>query len=71
MRMGSKLPSRRYGIMVREGVVKISPNEPCPCGSTVKFKKCCDAASGISGWWRRRRAVQAKIRQLNEQARNG
>jgi uncharacterized protein YecA (UPF0149 family) len=21
---------------------KFKPNEPCPCGSGVKFKKCCD-----------------------------
>lgn len=24
-------------------VVKVGRNEPCPCGSGKKFKKCCDA----------------------------
>ena len=24
-------------------VVKVGRNEPCPCGSGRKFKKCCDA----------------------------
>jgi len=23
--------------------MKISPNSPCPCGSDVKYKKCCQA----------------------------
>lgn len=22
-------------------MAKINPNEPCPCGSDIKFKKCC------------------------------
>lgn len=24
---------------------KVGRNDPCPCGSTKKFKKCCGAAS--------------------------
>ena len=25
----------------RRSTPKIKPNEPCPCGSRKKFKKCC------------------------------
>ena len=27
----------------REGVTKVGRNDPCPCGSGNKFKKCCGA----------------------------
>eukprot|EP00038_Savillea_parva_P009313 m.182674 g.182674 ORF g.182674 m.182674 type:complete len:517 (+) comp15600_c0_seq1:67-1617(+) len=27
--------------------VKVKPNEPCPCGSGLKFKKCCFSVDGI------------------------
>jgi hypothetical protein len=57
---GSRLATQRSGVQVREGVVKIGPNEPCPCGSKVKYKKCCGQVQGIRGWWRRRKAIQAK-----------
>lgn len=26
---------------------KVGRNEPCPCGSGIKFKKCCGAGSGL------------------------
>jgi len=26
---------------VRRTTIKVGPNEPCPCGSGKKFKKCC------------------------------
>jgi hypothetical protein len=26
---------------VRKPTIKVGPNEPCPCGSGVKYKKCC------------------------------
>ena len=26
----------------------VGRNEPCPCGSGKKFKKCCDGKSGLS-----------------------
>jgi len=61
---GAGLTTQRSGIEVREGVVKIELNEPCPCGSGVKYKKCCRAATGIKGWWRRRKVIEAKRRQL-------
>lgn len=64
VRRGGRLGTRNYGVEVREGVVKISPNEPCPCGSGVKYKRCCDAATGLMGWWRRRRARKAKQKTL-------
>ena len=28
---------------VRRADVKIYPNDPCPCGSGKKYKKCCGA----------------------------
>lgn len=62
MRRTNKLPTRRFGIAVREGVVKIGRNESCPCGSGKKYKRCCEQASGLSGWWRRLLARRAKSR---------
>jgi len=35
---------------VRSAANKIGPNDPCPCGSGKKYKKCCmqkDKASGM------------------------
>lgn len=25
----------------RKATIKVGPNEPCPCGSGLKYKKCC------------------------------
>lgn len=30
----------------REGVVKVGRNDPCPCGSGEKYKRCCGLGSG-------------------------
>jgi len=60
LKLTSKLSTRRRGITLRRNVVHIAPNEPCPCGSGRKYKKCCENASGIRGWWRRRKALQIK-----------
>jgi hypothetical protein len=51
---------RKQGVMVREGTVKIGRNEDCPCGSGMKYKNCCGGATGIRGWFRRRRALRAR-----------
>ena len=45
---------------------KVRPNEPCPCGSGKKFKKCCDApgtraASGLPHTQADRAAVFQKL----------
>jgi hypothetical protein len=37
-------PGERQGPVVRE-TPKVGRNEPCPCGSGKKFKKCCGAAA--------------------------
>jgi uncharacterized protein YecA (UPF0149 family) len=31
--------------IVRRSEAKIGRNEPCPCGSGLKYKKCCGAAT--------------------------
>jgi len=28
----------------KTAAAKVKPNDPCPCGSGKKFKKCCGAA---------------------------
>ena len=35
-----KFPSTLVSTFVRESP-KVGRNEPCPCGSDKKFKKCC------------------------------
>ena len=35
--------ARQRGTVRNEGV-KIYPNDPCPCGSGKKYKKCCGKA---------------------------
>lgn len=29
---------------------KIGRNEPCPCGSGLKYKQCCEGHEGQPGW---------------------
>ncbi|MBL8296217.1 MAG: SEC-C domain-containing protein [Bryobacterales bacterium] len=38
-----RLPPRGAGSVVREFLKseKVGRNEPCPCGSTLKYKRCC------------------------------
>ncbi|MDX1503354.1 MAG: SEC-C metal-binding domain-containing protein [Thermoanaerobaculia bacterium] len=28
---------------------KVGRNEPCPCGSGKKYKKCCGAPAAVTG----------------------
>ncbi len=41
----SEIPAYRFdkgiGGMMQSGTRKIYPNDPCPCGSGKKYKKCC------------------------------
>ncbi len=60
-RYSARVSTRKQTVAVREGVVKIGRNEDCPCGSGVKYKNCCGGATGIKGWFRRRRAIRAKM----------
>ena len=38
-KIGQDLLKNTPGLKVQEG--KIKPNDPCPCGSGKKYKKCC------------------------------
>lgn len=38
-KIGQELLKNTEGVRVQEG--KMKPNEPCPCGSGKKYKKCC------------------------------
>ena len=38
-KVGIELLKNSPGVKVQEGNIK--PNEPCPCGSGKKYKKCC------------------------------
>jgi uncharacterized protein len=38
--------ARRSVQTIRHGAPKVGRNDPCPCGSGKKFKKCCAAAQG-------------------------
>ncbi len=35
--------------VVKKASEKVGRNDPCPCGSGKKYKKCCGAASGAQG----------------------
>nr|WP_233217455.1 SEC-C metal-binding domain-containing protein [Trinickia dabaoshanensis] len=36
---------RQLATTIQRAAPKIGRNDPCPCGSGKKFKKCCGAAS--------------------------
>ena len=41
-KMGKELLSNQDPLEVKEvKQEKVKPNEPCPCGSGKKYKKCC------------------------------
>ncbi|MBZ0273559.1 preprotein translocase subunit SecA [bacterium] len=44
-------PEKSKGVTVRRAAAKVGPNDPCPCGSGKKYKKCCrdkDKAAGLA-----------------------
>lgn len=41
------LPQRRAAMTVRREQQKTGRNDPCPCGSGAKFKKCCGDSSKL------------------------
>ena len=43
-RRGRARRRRRAGPCVREGAPKVGRNDPCPCGSGKKYKKCHGAS---------------------------
>ena len=44
------LPARRAEAQISHAAIsqKVSRNEPCPCGSGKKYKKCCGAPESLS-----------------------
>jgi uncharacterized protein len=40
-----RLPSVRHAGPHRRSSAKVGRNDPCPCGSGKKYKKCCGAAT--------------------------
>lgn len=45
-RVDKRKPRRRGLTFVRIGE-KVGRNDPCPCGSGVKFKRCCSSTAPI------------------------
>ena len=41
----AKMPGAMRAPMAAVGARRARPNEPCPCGSGKKFKKCCGSAA--------------------------
>eukprot|EP00041_Stephanoeca_diplocostata_P015867 m.305550 g.305550 ORF g.305550 m.305550 type:complete len:522 (-) comp20181_c2_seq6:133-1698(-) len=40
--------AKQMGITIKpKKGIKVKPNEPCPCGSGSKYKKCCFSVSGV------------------------
>jgi uncharacterized protein YecA (UPF0149 family) len=39
--LGGFLPDENAHVTVRRETPKIGRNDPCPCGSGKKYKKCC------------------------------
>ena len=47
------LAVRDFKEVIRTGTrEKVGRNDPCPCGSGAKFKKCCLGKSSASPWRR-------------------
>ncbi len=44
------LPARRAEVQISHAAIsqKVNRNEPCPCGSGKKYKKCCGALESLS-----------------------
>ena len=34
-------------------MTKPGRNDPCPCGSGVKYKRCCEGKQAEESWWAR------------------
>lgn len=40
--------AKHMGITIKpKKGIKVKPNEPCPCGSGSKYKKCCSSITGV------------------------
>ncbi len=42
------LPGRKRAATVRRTSEKVGRNDPCPCGSGLKYKKCCGVADPLA-----------------------
>ena len=43
--VGGDKPAKKKPV-VKKAAEKVGRNDPCPCGSGKKYKKCCGAADG-------------------------
>ncbi len=43
--LGSSKTKQAVRAQVRSGLKKVGPNDPCPCGSGKKYKKCCGSVA--------------------------
>ena len=50
--MNLQAMAKTMGITIKPGKkgIKVKPNQPCPCGSGIKVKKCCPA--DMNGYWK-------------------
>jgi len=48
MRLQSREKEAEKPQTVRRQMAKIGRNDPCPCGSGKKYKKCCGAQNAVA-----------------------
>lgn len=59
---------RKTRTIIRKFDKKVMPNDPCPCGSGKKFKKCCKGTGDFDGTRELSAQEMAKCRYENKPA---
>jgi len=59
---------RKTRTIIRKFDKKVMPNDPCPCGSGKKFKKCCKGTGDFNGTRELSAQEMAKCRYENKPA---